>query len=170
MSHRNSSFPSPICFIMCHHKPSFHPISHANHTSPTISPPILRNHTPPISSPYRSPTLCVNVRPKPYTFPNPLDHAHVRPFPPSTLLVPLVAHDQAPNLPSFPQHICNFHLKSFAPLVGANLLVEGLFIINVPVKHPIHLTKPSCPSQLNTFLCSHPTCINLDLGFIFGCP
>jgi hypothetical protein len=146
----------PICFIMCHHRLNFHPISHVNHTFPTISPPILRNHTPPINSPYWPLVFCVNVKPQPYIFPNPLNHAHVGPFSPSTLPALLVAHAQTLNLPSFPQHICNFHLKFFAPLVGANLLVEGLFVINVPIKHPIHLTKPPWPSRFNTFPCSHP--------------
>jgi hypothetical protein len=64
---------------------------------PLVTPSILTNHTPPISSPYRPPTLCVNVRPQPYTFPNPFDHAHVGPFPPSTLLTFLIAHDQIPQ-------------------------------------------------------------------------
>ncbi len=38
MSHQTSSFPSPICFIMCHHIPNFHPILHANHAPPISSP------------------------------------------------------------------------------------------------------------------------------------
>jgi len=66
---------------------------------PLIPPPILTNHTPPISSLYQPPTLCVNVKPQPYTFPNPLDHAHVRPFPLSTLLAPLYTwSDPQPTL------------------------------------------------------------------------
>jgi hypothetical protein len=85
---------------------------------PLVPPPILTNQTPPVSSFYQPLTLCVNVRPQPYTFPNPLNYAHVGPFPPSTL--PIVAHDQTPNLSSFFQHVCNFHLKILAPLVGTN--------------------------------------------------
>jgi len=64
---------------------------------PLVTPPILTNHTPPTSSPYRPPTLCVKVTPQPYTFPNPFDHAHVGPFPPSTLPAFLIAHDQIPQ-------------------------------------------------------------------------
>jgi hypothetical protein len=60
---------------------------------PLSPPPILTNHTPPTSSPYRPPAFCVNVKPQPYIFPNCLNHAHVKPFPPSTLPTPLVAHD-----------------------------------------------------------------------------
>jgi len=60
---------------------------------PLIPPPILTNHTPPTRSPYQRPTFCVNVRPQFYTFLNPLNHAHVGPFPSSTLLAPPIAHD-----------------------------------------------------------------------------
>jgi hypothetical protein len=60
---------------------------------PLVPPPILSNHTPLTSFFYQPPALCVNVKTQPYTFPNPLDHAHVRPFPLSILLAPLVTHD-----------------------------------------------------------------------------
>jgi hypothetical protein len=64
---------------------------------PVVPLPILTNHTPPISSPYRPLAFCVNVKPQPYIFPNPFDHAHLGPFPPSTLPTPLIAHDQTPQ-------------------------------------------------------------------------
>jgi hypothetical protein len=67
---------------------------------PLIPLPILTNHTPSTSSPYQPPALQVNVMPQPYIFPNPIDHAHVGPFPLSTLPNPLVAHDQT-HQPTF---------------------------------------------------------------------
>jgi hypothetical protein len=70
-------------------------------THPPIVPlPILTNHTPRIDSFYWPPTLHVNAGTQPYNFPNPLDHAHVRPFPLFTLPTPLVAYDQTPQ-PTF---------------------------------------------------------------------
>jgi hypothetical protein len=60
---------------------------------PLVPFPILTNHTTPISSPYWPLALHVNVGPRPYTFPNPLDHAHVGPFPISILPAPPIAHD-----------------------------------------------------------------------------
>ncbi len=69
---------------------------------------ILTNHTPPISFPYQPLALCVNVKPQPNNFPIPLNNAHVKPFPPSTLLALIVAHDQTPQptptLPTRLQH------------------------------------------------------------------
>jgi len=61
---------------------------------PLIPLPIQTNHTPFISFFYRPLILCGNVGPQPYILKNPFDHAHVGPFPPSTILAPLVAHDQ----------------------------------------------------------------------------
>ncbi len=68
-------------------------------------------------------------------FPNPLDNAQVGPFPPSILSTLIIVHDWA-----F-QHICNLHVKAFAPLVGINILIEGWIAINILVKHPIHLVQ-----------------------------
>jgi len=48
------------------------------------------------SSPYRPPTLHVNMGPQPYTFSNPFGHAHVEPFPPSIILALPIAHNQTP--------------------------------------------------------------------------
>ncbi len=91
---------------------------------PLVPLPILTNHTPFTSSPYWLLTLCVNVGPELYIFPNLFYHAHVGPFLPSTLPTPPVAHDQTPNLCSS-QNVCNFHLKFITPLINANLLVKG---------------------------------------------
>jgi hypothetical protein len=60
---------------------------------PLIPPPILTNHTPSTSSYFQPPALRMNVGPQLYTFPNPLNHAHVRPFPLSTLPTLPIAHD-----------------------------------------------------------------------------
>jgi hypothetical protein len=90
-----------------------------------VPPCILTNHTPPISSPYQPLVLQLNAKPQPYIFPNSLYHAHVKPFPPSTLPTPLVTHDQTPNLPLSHQHVCNLHLKFLSPPVGATLLSKG---------------------------------------------
>jgi hypothetical protein len=65
---------------------------------PLVPTPILTNHIPPTSSFYQPPTLCVNVKPQPYTFPNPLDHTHVGPFFNATLPTLPFAHDQTPQL------------------------------------------------------------------------
>jgi hypothetical protein len=64
---------------------------------PLVPPCILTNHTPPINSPYQPLTFRMNATPQPYTFPNPLNHAHVGPFPLSTLPTPQVRHDQTPQ-------------------------------------------------------------------------
>jgi hypothetical protein len=61
---------------------------------PLVPPPILTNHTSPTSSPYQPLILQVNVGPQSYTFSNPFDQAHVKPFSPSTLPTAQVAHDQ----------------------------------------------------------------------------
>jgi hypothetical protein len=102
----------PICFIMRHHKPPtsspFHPNhkppisspSHPNHKPPTSSPTNLTNHTPLTNCPYQPLALHVNVGSQPHTFPNPLNHAQVTPFPPSIILVPIIAHNQTPQ-PTF---------------------------------------------------------------------
>jgi hypothetical protein len=82
---------------------------------PLVPFPILTNHTPPTNSPYQPLAFCVNVKPQSYTFSNPFDHAHVRPFPLSTLLTLLVAHDQTPQ-PTFISLTClQFPLKIFCP-------------------------------------------------------
>jgi hypothetical protein len=99
------------------------PIQTTNY--PLITPMILTNHTPPTSAPYQPLTFHVNVGSQFYTFPNPFDHAQLGHFPSPTLLVPIVGHDHTPNLPPFFQHTLNLHLKSCAPLVGANLQVKG---------------------------------------------
>jgi len=65
-----------------------------------VSPPNLTNYTPLTNFPYRPLALHVNVGSQPHTFPNPLNHAQVRPFPPSIILVPIVAHNQTPQ-PTF---------------------------------------------------------------------
>jgi hypothetical protein len=90
------------------------PTQITNH--PLVTPPILTNHTPPTNFHYW---------PQPFTFPNPIDHAQLGYFSPPTLLVPTVGHDHTPNLPLYLQHVFNFHLKSFAPFVNVNLLIEG---------------------------------------------
>jgi hypothetical protein len=87
---------------------------------PLVPSLVLTNHTPPNSSPYQLLSVWVNVRPQPYTFTNALDHPHVRPFPPSTLLAPPITHDQTPNQP----HFLNTFV-SFASFVGANLPIQG---------------------------------------------
>jgi len=61
---------------------------------------ILTNHTRPISSPYQPLALCGNVKPQPNSFPISLNNAHVKPFPPSTLLTP----QPTPTLPTRLQH------------------------------------------------------------------
>jgi hypothetical protein len=110
---------------MCYHRPIFHLIPTQITNQLLVIPPILTNHTPPISSPYWPPTLCMNVGPQLYTLPNPINHAQLGPFSPPTLLVPTIGHDHTPDLPLFFQHAFNFHLKSFAPFVNANLLIES---------------------------------------------
>jgi hypothetical protein len=112
MGTKHPMSPSSSCLIKpCHFHHSFVLSCPTTNLVPTLSPmptthlplvipPVLTNHTPPTSSPYWPPTLCVNVKPQTYTFANLLDHAHVRPFPPSILLTPLVAHDQTPQ-PTF---------------------------------------------------------------------
>jgi hypothetical protein len=76
---------------------------------PLVTPPILTNHTPPITSPYWPLDLHQNAEPQPYTFLNSLGHAHVRPFPMSTLQPLQLPMIRPPNLPPFPQHV---HLTS----------------------------------------------------------
>ncbi len=135
--HQMSDSPNSSCLIKPHsfHRPFVSSCTTANlscTSSPTqttnhplITLPILINHTPPINSTYWPLALCVNVGPRIYTFLNPFDHAQVRHFPPPILLVPTVGHHQTPEPTSIFQHTFNFHLKSFAPHVDANLLVEG---------------------------------------------
>jgi hypothetical protein len=67
--------------------------------------PILTNHTTPISSLYWPLAFHVNVGPQPYTFPNPLDHAHVGPFPIS-ILPTLQSHMIRP--PTYPHILDTF--------------------------------------------------------------
>ncbi len=125
MFHQTSQFPLPICFIMNHHIPILHLIPIQTMKHPLGPPPILTNHTPLINSPYQHLALCVNEGPQPYTFPNPANHAHVEPFPPSILLAPIVTQDQTPQ----PTPISSTHLqlpsKVFCPRCAhANLLVK----------------------------------------------
>jgi hypothetical protein len=65
---------------------------------------ILTNHTRPTRFPYYRLVLRVNVGSQPYISPNPLDNAHLRPFPPPLYqplqLLMIIPH----NLPPFPQH------------------------------------------------------------------
>jgi hypothetical protein len=92
---------------------------------PLIPLPILINYTPSTSSSYQPPTLRVNGRPQLYTFPNPFDHAHVSPFPPSTLPTLPIAHDQTPQ----PTFISSTHLQPppnvFCPTCYITLIVNG---------------------------------------------
>jgi hypothetical protein len=92
-SHTNTTpFSTPFLLQTTHH--------------PLTPHTILIDHAPPTSSPYQPPTLCVNVKPQPNTFSIPLNNAQVRPFPPSILLAPIVAHDQTPqSTPIFPTHL-----------------------------------------------------------------
>ncbi len=115
-----------------------------------IPPPIIINHTPFINSFYQSPTLHGNVGPQPY---QPFQLPMIRP----------------PNLLSFLQHIHNLHLEHVAPHVGTNLPIEGQLIINVHVKHPIHLIQIHVTISTQYPPLLPPTCISLDLGFVFGC-
>jgi hypothetical protein len=76
-------------------------------------------------APLINPQPFINVKPQPNICLIPLNNAHVGPFPPSTLLTPIVAHGQTlqPTL-SF-QHTYNLHLERFTPLMGVNLPFEG---------------------------------------------
>jgi len=127
---------SSLCFIEPHssHRPfalscaiidlfstSF-PMQTTNYKPPIISLHLI-NHTPPIVLFLF--VLHVNVGLQPYNFPNPFDHVRVGPFPPSILSIPIVAHDQTCQPTPFPQHTCNFHLKSLALPLGSNLLIKG---------------------------------------------
>jgi hypothetical protein len=82
---------------------------------PLVPPCILTNHTPPTNSPYRPLAFRMNARPQPYTFPNPLDHAHVGPFPPSTLPTPPITHDQTPQPTLISSTCLQLPLKFFCP-------------------------------------------------------
>jgi hypothetical protein len=64
---------------------------------PLVTPLILTNHTLPTSAPYQPPTLHVNEGSQPYIFPNPIDHAQLKYFPPPTLLVHTIGHDHTPQ-------------------------------------------------------------------------
>jgi len=100
------------------------PTQTMNHS--LVIPSILINHTPPISSPYCPPTLRVNVGPQPYTFPNPLDHAHVKHFPFPILLVLTIGHDQNPQpTPIFSTH-SQVPPKVFCPTYGCQFISQGL--------------------------------------------
>ncbi len=105
MSHQTLSFPLPICFIMCHYKFNFHPVSHAKHAFPTDSPSHVNKPHTTYQFPLLALSFCVNVMPQPYIFPNPLDHAHVGPFSPFHSTTPLVVHDQTPK-PTFISSTC----------------------------------------------------------------
>jgi hypothetical protein len=54
---------------------------------------ILTNHAPPISSPNQPLAFHANVGSQLYTFPNPLDNAHVKLFLYSILLAPTITYD-----------------------------------------------------------------------------
>jgi len=97
------------------------PPSHPNHKLPINSPSQFNKLYTTYQFPLLAPTHCVNVGSQPHTFPNHLNHAQVKRFPPFTLLTPIVAHNQTPQ-PTFTSSThCNLHLKSFAPLVSVNL-------------------------------------------------
>jgi hypothetical protein len=128
----NSSHPIEPCNSHCPFASSLPPLTYppfhppckiTNH--PLVTPPILTNHTPPISSPYQPQILHVNVGSQLYTFPNPLNHAQLKHFPPPILLVLTIGHNHTPHLPPFFQQAFNLHLKSCAPCVGANLITKG---------------------------------------------
>ncbi len=81
---------------------------------------------------------------------------------------PLQLHMIRPrNLPSFPQCVYNLHLKSLAPLLGTNFPVKGQFVINIPIKHPIHIIQTPM-IILTLYLPSFPPCLHQPgLGFSF---
>jgi hypothetical protein len=115
------------------------PMQTTNH--PLVTLLILTNHAPTTSAPYQPPTLHVNEGSQPYTFLNPLDHVQLEHSPPPPFYWSLHwpwSYPPPTNLPHFFQHTFNLHLKSCVPLMGANLLVEGYFIINFFVRHLIH--------------------------------
>jgi hypothetical protein len=107
------------------------PMRTTNHT--LITSLILTNHTPPTSpQPFCEcgvPTL---------HFPKPPQSCITRIFFPSHSIGLQLAMIIPPNLPPFLQHTFNLHLESYVPLVGANLLIEGQLIINIPIRHLIH--------------------------------
>jgi hypothetical protein len=74
-------------------------------TTQLVTPPILTNHTPPTNFLYKPPTFCVNMRSQFYTFPNPLDHAHLWHLSPLIILVHTIGHDHTPQpTPIFSTH------------------------------------------------------------------
>jgi hypothetical protein len=93
LSHTNTTpLSTPLLMQTTHHPPTPHTI--------------LTNYAPPINSHYQPPTFCVNVNPQPNIFSIPLNNAHIRPFPPSILLAPIVAHDQTPqSTPTLPTQL-----------------------------------------------------------------
>ncbi len=132
------NFIIPITHSPHHVTPPTYPPLHPPCKPQTTNHPLntrlnLTNHTPLINASYQPLTLYVNEGSQPYTFPNPLDHAHLGHFPLPTLLIPTIGLDHTPNLPPFLQHAFNLPLKSRVPLVGANLLFEGQLIISVPI-------------------------------------
>jgi hypothetical protein len=128
MNTKHIMSPNSLCFIepCSYHHPFTSPyatIDLSSTSSPTqitnhplVTPPILTNHITPTNSPYQAPTLHVNVGSQPYTFPNPLDHAQLRHFPPPILLVPIVGHDHTPQPP--PKILC--------PTYGHQFISRGL--------------------------------------------
>jgi hypothetical protein len=144
MSHWSLSFPLPICFIMCHHRPSFHPISHAPPTSFLYRLPTLR-----------VPTLRVNVGFEPYTFPNPFDHAHVGPFPPSILPTPLVAHDQTSQPTLFSTRL-QLAPKVYCPICWCQFISQRL--IHQQRSHqPLNSFNPNPCDHFNSIPSIIPT-------------
>jgi hypothetical protein len=91
---------------------------------PLVSPPIITNHTPPTNSPYQLSTLCVNVKPQPYTFLNPLDTIKVGPFFPFILLTPIVTFNQTPQ----PTPISSKHMKPQHKKLEENLSIPTIWL------------------------------------------
>jgi hypothetical protein len=108
------------CVIIDLFSTSF-PMQTTNYKPPIISPH-LTNHTPPIVL-FTIPLFFMWLQP--YNFPNPFDHVRVGPFPPFILSTPIVVHDWTSQPTPFPQHTCNFHLKSLALPLGPNLPIKG---------------------------------------------
>jgi hypothetical protein len=126
---------------------------------PLVAPPILRIHTPPISSPYKPLALCVNVRLQPHTFPNPLDHTHVGPFPPSTLPAPQVAHDQTPQ-PTLISSMClQFPPQVSCPTCWCQFISRGLAChwCSCQTSNSFNINSHDHPNLILSFIPTLPT-------------
>jgi hypothetical protein len=114
-------------FIFSHATTNLFSTSSPMHTTHHLLPPpiILTTQVPPMNSPYWPPSLHVNLRSQPYTFPIPINNTHVGPFP-HLLHQPLQLFMIKPyNLSLSPHHACNFHLKPLAPLASISLAFKG---------------------------------------------